>query len=470
MGPKATTTWLCIAAAMALLAYLVDPSATREWLLSSTLPHKPVTVYANGKSINGVAVALTPALVPSGDALAAYLSTLVEVEGLANHATPVVADRVYTGNGYLVTSYDDIAAEDRLYLVAPGLLFVWPFVKPGHRVYIESTQSPTDAPLILESWTESPRVFHVHHFFSEADADVLIQQVLAKDDADDVAEHEKLRPSTVGSSAEGVRRSTRRTSENAFDSTSPAAIAFRKRSFDLLRAGKYDPEMCDGVQILRYGPKQAYVPHTDYFSKAPNDAWNPNPHSGGTNRFATIFLYLSNVTRGGQTVFPNAEMPEGFAHPQAETHGIETLASSLFEAGSWEHDMTLKCHSQLASYPRKAHAILFYSQKPNGELDPASFHGGCPVLDGTKWGANLWVWNKKRHVAPRPRISVRFENPTDAPVDLYWRSKLMKTLGPRQHHVYNTHATHVWTIKDSVTGAVLLETVIDDAADQVVAL
>ena len=21
-------------------------------------------------------------------------------------------------------------------------------------------------------------------------------------------------------------------------------------------------------------------------------------------------------------------------------------------------------------------------------------HGGCPILDGQKWAANLWVWNK----------------------------------------------------------------------------
>jgi hypothetical protein len=36
-------------------------------------------------------------------------------------------------------------------------------------------------------------------------------------------------------------------------------------------------------------------------------------------------------------------------------------------------------------------AILFYSQHPSGLMDPMSQHGGCPVLDGTKWAANLWV-------------------------------------------------------------------------------
>ena len=46
----------------------------------------------------------------------------------------------------------------------------------------------------------------------------------------------------------------------------------------------------------------------------------------------------------------------------------------------------------------KARAILFYSQKPLGEMDPMSLHTGCPVLKGKKWAANLWVWNANRAV------------------------------------------------------------------------
>lgn len=28
--------------------------------------------------------------------------------------------------------------------------------------------------------------------------------------------------------------------------------------------------------------------------------------------------------------------------------------------------------------------------------DDSSLHGGCPVLRGEKWAANLWVWNTPR--------------------------------------------------------------------------
>lgn len=50
----------------------------------------------------------------------------------------------------------------------------------------------------------------------------------------------------------------------------------------------------------------------------------------------------------------------------------------------------------MAVKPLKAEAVLFYSQHPDGQVDLASLHGGCPVLQGTKWAANLWVWNGPR--------------------------------------------------------------------------
>ena len=37
------------------------------------------------------------------------------------------------------------------------------------------------------------------------------------------------------------------------------------------------------------------------------------------------------------------------------------------------------------------------SQLPDGRTDPRSEHGGCPVLAGTKWAANVWVWNGPRY-------------------------------------------------------------------------
>jgi hypothetical protein len=57
--------------------------------------------------------------------------------------------------------------------------------------------------------------------------------------------------------------------------------------------------------------------------------------------------------------------------------------------------MVSKCRTRLAIQPHSSRAVLFYSQKPNGEADPASLHGACPVLSKSKFAANLWVWNSK---------------------------------------------------------------------------
>jgi hypothetical protein len=59
--------------------------------------------------------------------------------------------------------------------------------------------------------------------------------------------------------------------------------------------------------------------------------------------------------------------------------------------------MVADCRTMFSIKPKKGEAILFYSQLPNGEVDNMSIHGGCPVIHGTKWAANLWVWNGPRN-------------------------------------------------------------------------
>eukprot|EP00965_Chrysotila_dentata_P157303 5196926-Pleurochrysis_carterae.AAC.1 len=38
--------------------------------------------------------------------------------------------------------------------------------------------------------------------------------------------------------------------------------------------------------------------------------------------------------------------------------------------------------------------LIFYSMLPNGEFDYTSLHAGCDVIEGVKWSANFWFWNK----------------------------------------------------------------------------
>lgn len=53
--------------------------------------------------------------------------------------------------------------------------------------------------------------------------------------------------------------------------------------------------------MLRYEHGQKYDPHYDYFADKVNIA-------RGGHRLATVLMYLTDVEKGGETVFPNAEV------------------------------------------------------------------------------------------------------------------------------------------------------------------
>ena len=55
------------------------------------------------------------------------------------------------------------------------------------------------------------------------------------------------------------------------------------------------------MQILHYENGQKYEPHFDYFHD------EVNLQLGG-HRIATVLMYLSNVKKGGETVFPMWEV------------------------------------------------------------------------------------------------------------------------------------------------------------------
>jgi hypothetical protein len=125
----------------------------------------------------------------------------------------------------------------------------------------------------------------------------------------------------------------------------------------------------------------------------------------GGNRFATVLLYMTDLEEnaGGETVFPETWNPETLEDErQSVRQAIDNLrASGDAEAAgikrdSWEEKMVATCRSKLAVKPHRGRAVLFYSEHPNGEPDAMSKHGGCPVLSGEKWAANLWIWNTPR--------------------------------------------------------------------------
>ncbi|MGQ5525516.1 2OG-Fe(II) oxygenase [Chitinimonas sp. PSY-7] len=110
----------------------------------------------------------------------------------------------------------------------------------------------------------------------------------------------------------------------------------------------------EGLQILRYGVGGEYRPHFDYFP--PTDPGSVKHIAKGGQRVATMVIYLSNVTQGGATIFPDVG---------------------------------------LTVNPRKGSAVYFRYTNSHGQIDPLSLHGGAPVEAGEKWIMTKWVRQRR---------------------------------------------------------------------------
>mmetsp|Transcript_26436 Transcript_26436/g.39091 ORF Transcript_26436/g.39091 Transcript_26436/m.39091 type:complete len:482 (-) Transcript_26436:104-1549(-) len=316
--------------------------------------------------------------------------------------------RLYNDLGQIVQSRTHFENGTALYRgpTTLGTHFQWPSVKVGYKRTVPGLKGGTGQPIEVETLTiGAPKVFYVHNFLSEAEAQELIDFSVSEKNP------YKMAQSTGGTHKawnQGGSDATlkTRTSMNAFDIQTKNSFEIKRRAFRLLRLGGYNEDMADGIQILRYEHGQAYTDHHDYFNKRQSADYSWDPTKGGGNRFATIFLYLSNVEYGGQTVFPRLPRLTNDTSPElvqrlGDAPSPERLSQLVENAGldpnSWENKLITKCYDKFAIPPRRGDAILFYSQTPMGELDPASLHGACPVLEGTKWAANLWVWNACRY-------------------------------------------------------------------------
>uniref|UniRef100_A0A668A4R5 Prolyl 4-hydroxylase subunit alpha-1 n=1 Tax=Myripristis murdjan TaxID=586833 RepID=A0A668A4R5_9TELE len=94
------------------------------------------------------------------------------------------------------------------------------------------------------------------------------------------------------------------------------------------------------LQVANYGVGGQYEPHFDF------------GRLGTGNRIATWLFYMSDVSAGGATVFP--------------------------DVGA-------------AVWPRKGTAVFWYNLFASGEGDYSTRHAACPVLVGNKWVSNKWI-------------------------------------------------------------------------------
>jgi prolyl 4-hydroxylase len=264
----------------------------------------------------------------------------------------------FTPDGKRLEVLSDMA-NSIVYLFEGGQ-FIWPGIKIGHKTVVKDVYEKGD--VTIETLSMIPLVFGVDDFLKDEEIDVILDLSM-----------EHLAPSgvTLNDGHENRPATDWRTSTTYFLSSSRHELVrdIDRRTADITKVPISHQE---DVQVLRYEETQKYDQHTDYFP-AENHQNSPEVlemiEYGYKNRMITVFWYMSDVAKGGHTIFPRAG-------GQPQPHAMND------------------CTKGLKVPPMKRKVIIFYSMLPTGEGDPMSLHGGCPVEEGTKYSGNKWVWNK----------------------------------------------------------------------------
>lgn len=154
----------------------------------------------------------------------------------------------------------------------------------------------------------------------------------------------------------------------------------------------------ENMQVIKYEEKQHYHCHFDSEDETVKNL--PCCHISETLddvdgnlecvpcRFVTVFYYLNEPERGGETAFPIADNKSAIAEQKSSY-----ITGDLNKCNLAEH-----CYDSSLYYkPKRGTALLWYNHFVNNEtgwlgpVDQASYHGGCNVIEGTKWAANNWI-------------------------------------------------------------------------------
>ncbi len=73
--------------------------------------------------------------------------------------------------------------------------------------------------------------------------------------------------------------------------------------------------------MLRYNPSQAYTEHLDYMDQI-DDGHDYDSGKLGTNRFATLVMYFTDVESGGETCFPTTDALAGLPSDDEILEGL----------------------------------------------------------------------------------------------------------------------------------------------------
>uniref|UniRef100_A0A2K6AF52 Prolyl 4-hydroxylase subunit alpha-1 n=1 Tax=Mandrillus leucophaeus TaxID=9568 RepID=A0A2K6AF52_MANLE len=206
------------------------------------------------------------------------------------------------------------------------------------------------APAKQEDEWDKPRIIRFHDIIS--DAEIEIVKDLAKP---------RLRRATISNPITGDLETVHyRISKSAWLSgyENPVVSRINMRIQDLTGL---DVSTAEELQVANYGVGGQYEPHFDFARKDEPDAFK---ELGTGNRIATWLFYMSDVSAGGATVFP--------------------------EVGA-------------SVWPKKGTAVFWYNLFASGEGDYSTRHAACPVLVGNKWG-KYFIYSVKRIIGMTNRL------------------------------------------------------------------
>jgi hypothetical protein len=142
------------------------------------------------------------------------------------------------------------APEIHLYAVPAGRVFHFAPAFVGELFELDHLRLLSDEsnPIVLKVLSTSPKVLDILNVFTKEEADSVVQRALAESSPT----HKIKRSTTSGTADSDANVFSRRTSENAFDTSGQVAMALKKRIFEVLGYDEYWNGHDDGLQVLRY--------------------------------------------------------------------------------------------------------------------------------------------------------------------------------------------------------------------------